>query len=285
MALLKYDINQYNEKQLALHTLRMRKSANRIGVLFRSYVGEVVQNYKALGVPMFPAEFNENLEKLLIKEYGRTADVFSNFHEEYLTLTPKFLREAQVRIEQILDDEFPAMAREQAALITAVTQAQLMRSVGRARLEDNIHHTQEARLIQSELTARIGPRALVIAATETTRVSELTKKTEMEQVVSSLTSDEVSEVYSDELNEDEMNTVVAVGAGAALSGDILSIRRTWNAVFDNRTRVGHAAASGQTISGPNASFIVAGEDLEYPGDKRGSAGNVVNCRCFLVYDT
>lgn len=285
MALLKYDINDYNEKQLALHTLRMRKSANRIGVLFRSYVGEVVQNYKALGVPMFPAEFNENLEKLLIKEYGRTADVFSNFHEEYLTLTPKFLREAQASIEQILDDEFPSMAREQAALIASVTQTQLMRSVEKARVEDNIHHTQEARLIQSELTARIGPRALVIASTETTRISELSKKTELNQVVSNLTKEEVKEVYVDELSDEDMGTVEAMGAGAALSAGILLVSRTWNAQFDNRTRLAHAAADGQQITGPNEYFNVGGERLSYPGDKSGSAGNVINCRCFLVYDT
>jgi hypothetical protein len=30
-------------------------------------------------------------------------------------------------------------------------------------------------------------------------------------------------------------------------------------------------------------FIVSGEELMYPGDPSGSAGNVINCRCAIGY--
>ncbi len=32
-------------------------------------------------------------------------------------------------------------------------------------------------------------------------------------------------------------------------------------------------------------FDVSGEKLDYPGDPKGSAGNVINCRCVLTYNT
>jgi hypothetical protein len=31
-------------------------------------------------------------------------------------------------------------------------------------------------------------------------------------------------------------------------------------------------------------FDVGGEKLKYPGDPRGSAGNVIQCRCAVVYE-
>lgn len=48
-----------------------------------------------------------------------------------------------------------------------------------------------------------------------------------------------------------------------------------------RTRPAHAAADGQKrpIGIP---FLVGGEELFFPGDPRGSAGNVINCRCAIV---
>jgi len=32
-------------------------------------------------------------------------------------------------------------------------------------------------------------------------------------------------------------------------------------------------------------FDVDGEDLQYPGDPAGSAGNTINCLCSMTYET
>lgn len=56
--------------------------------------------------------------------------------------------------------------------------------------------------------------------------------------------------------------------------------KTWVAVGDNRTRPAHKHADGQTVP-IDEPFIVDGEKLMYPGDKNGSAGNVINCRCTM----
>lgn len=65
-------------------------------------------------------------------------------------------------------------------------------------------------------------------------------------------------------------------AAARLSG--AGEWKTWLATADARTRDWHSAASGQTRR-LNDTFTVKGEEMDYPGDPRGSAENVINCRC------
>jgi SPP1 gp7 family putative phage head morphogenesis protein len=57
--------------------------------------------------------------------------------------------------------------------------------------------------------------------------------------------------------------------------------KEWLAALDERTRHTHAEADGQ-IKELGESFLVGGENLEYPGDPSGSAGNIVNCRCTII---
>jgi hypothetical protein len=62
------------------------------------------------------------------------------------------------------------------------------------------------------------------------------------------------------------------------------IEKRWVATGDNRTRSGHLAAHGQSVP-VDGFFLVARvkgerkEELRFPKDPRGSAGNVINCRC------
>ena len=57
--------------------------------------------------------------------------------------------------------------------------------------------------------------------------------------------------------------------------------KRWVTMHDDRVREGHALADGQEVP-LGSPFVVDGEYLQYPGDPRGSAGNVVNCRCVVV---
>jgi uncharacterized protein with gpF-like domain len=55
----------------------------------------------------------------------------------------------------------------------------------------------------------------------------------------------------------------------------------WLSAHDNRTRLDHREADGQVVI-VGTPFLVGGEQLLYPGDPKGSAGNVINCRCCTV---
>lgn len=62
----------------------------------------------------------------------------------------------------------------------------------------------------------------------------------------------------------------------------VEVEKVWYSVGDNRVRPAHSEAHGQQqpIEEP---YRVDGEALRYPRDPAGSAGNVVNCRCYESY--
>ena len=74
----------------------------------------------------------------------------------------------------------------------------------------------------------------------------------------------------------------------------VEMRRVWVSSQGERTRsiadgamFDHLGADGQTV-GMNQPFVIEGirgdEELRYPGDPQGSAGNIINCRCCVVFE-
>ena len=59
------------------------------------------------------------------------------------------------------------------------------------------------------------------------------------------------------------------------------LQKEWSTSLDGRERDSHARADGQTVPF-NQPFIVQGEELKEPGDRNGSASNIVNCRCAAI---
>lgn len=62
----------------------------------------------------------------------------------------------------------------------------------------------------------------------------------------------------------------------------LELKKMWIATPDERTRQAHWDADGGETE-LNGKFIVDGEQMDYPGDVNGSAGNVINCRCAVSF--
>ena len=65
----------------------------------------------------------------------------------------------------------------------------------------------------------------------------------------------------------------------------LVLDKVWISVQDNRTRIrpyDHLDMNGvkQNLEIP---FFVGGENIQYPGDIKASAGNVINCRCTVSF--
>ena len=64
--------------------------------------------------------------------------------------------------------------------------------------------------------------------------------------------------------------------------------KKWISVQDARTRrpphsiYDHLDINGQVVD-EFSPFFVGGENIEFPGDPKAKAGNVVNCRCKIVY--
>lgn len=77
----------------------------------------------------------------------------------------------------------------------------------------------------------------------------------------------------------ELNRAINFGGTLARDKFEYKTQKRWIAVHDNRTRHAHREADGQTVNDEDA-FNVGGEQLDFPGDPNGSAGNTIHCRCF-----
>lgn len=113
-----------------------------------------------------------------------------------------------------------------------------------------------------------------------------------------LSNDEISKLitdkFRDQLSESRTIRIVRTETHNALmfanltSTQILDrdlnlgLVKEWVAVEDDRTREDHQIADGQTVP-LNELFTVGPDRMERPGDPTASAGNVINCRCALVF--
>jgi len=84
----------------------------------------------------------------------------------------------------------------------------------------------------------------------------------------------------------ETHTAANFGAQQAAELTGLKMMREWVSAEDDRTReteeADHVEANGQIVK-MKQPFTISGEQLMFPGDPAGSAVNVINCRCALVF--
>jgi hypothetical protein len=73
------------------------------------------------------------------------------------------------------------------------------------------------------------------------------------------------------------------GASKVSRDDGVTMLKKWMPVHDERTRINHAAMSSVPPIPLSADFTVGGEKMSRPGDPRGSASNVIHCRCVLAF--
>jgi hypothetical protein len=82
----------------------------------------------------------------------------------------------------------------------------------------------------------------------------------------------------------EMHMASNFATEEAVKATGLKVTKEWVAFIDDRTRGQHIRANGQ-MRQQHEDFLVGGEHLAYPGDPRGSAWNVINCRCVVIHHT
>lgn len=86
----------------------------------------------------------------------------------------------------------------------------------------------------------------------------------------------------------ETTTATNLATVLAAENSEYELQKTWISAQDNRTRrppkspFDHLDMNGVTVDAERP-FFVGGEELEYPGDPKGQAGNIINCRCKVVF--
>ena len=84
----------------------------------------------------------------------------------------------------------------------------------------------------------------------------------------------------------EIHSASQAGSLAAAQSSEQVIMKEWIDVGDDRVRDGDNEDFNHRNVEPvpkNQPFNVDGEELMHPGDPRGSAGNIINCRCAMTY--
>ena len=107
---------------------------------------------------------------------------------------------------------------------------------------------------------------------------------------------ELASELEDELKVSDLKTrrkvsVVARTEALTISSEVRDFvakknevsKKTWRTSIDGRERPQHAAANGQKKN-KDENFKVGGESLQFPRDRKASAGNRINCRCIVLYD-
>lgn len=86
----------------------------------------------------------------------------------------------------------------------------------------------------------------------------------------------------------ETTTATNYATTLAAENSEYELEKTWISVQDNRTRrppksiYDHLDMNGVTVD-MYQPFFTSGENIQYPGDPNAKAGNVINCRCKVVY--
>jgi len=98
-----------------------------------------------------------------------------------------------------------------------------------------------------------------------------------------------SRVRAARIARTETHTASVNAVNEATKSTGMEFEREWVAAIDDRTRgagakdqFSHIKANGEKV-GMEQPFLATGEALMFPGDPKGSPGNVVNCRCVLLY--
>lgn len=81
----------------------------------------------------------------------------------------------------------------------------------------------------------------------------------------------------------ETHTAASAGMDLQAQATGLDLTRVWQATEDERTRPSHAEADQQKRK-MGEPFLVGGAHLSYPGDPSGPPGEIINCRCVLLYE-
>lgn len=76
------------------------------------------------------------------------------------------------------------------------------------------------------------------------------------------------------------NFATSAAATTIFPGD--QLQKEWIASFDDKVRDTHSAADGQIVD-QNATFLVGGSQMMFPGDPSAPASEVINCRCSIAH--
>lgn len=234
---------------------------------------EILRNftnvYSRTGIIPPTRQFDEALAAILSNHYAAVQSAFTGTIADDMPPGAALTNTEKAAITAALVAYFKRMSDQRSRLINRTTDDNLQNAL-RMTIDEQPQDKPPLSRIETAFIAVgvahrvLSSRAQSSAVTETQLAAESTKATEAEVLFGM----NPSVAGGDNIREDDQPT------------------KTWESVGDDHVREAHLEADGQEvpISEP---FIVDGESLMFPGDTNlgASAGNVINCRCGVSYNT
>lgn len=243
--------------------LKLERQFNiKLRKLFRSMADDVALDYAATGEALDADEFEPEFRALILEQYRRVGKAFKKTQREKKAIDDemgKQLRDYSLKQSIFSADAITKTNREKIdrAIKQALANLMLLEEADEdlgfvisAPSSERVAAEARRLLIASGVS-----RSELIAITETQKMAEFTKFTEIDVL--------------------QRNDVFKSG----------QITKTWVNMGDDRVRPTHVEAGGQTVDA-NAPFIVGGSQMMIPADDSMGAPLVetIRCRCSAIYE-
>lgn len=229
-------------------------------------IKRAINHYEKVGqLPDYEEQLihTNDIKKSLDKLYRQTANIsakrqFNNFRSIFKSIDESYIdnliikeisqSDAQTIFDELATKWIAQNGLKQSRLISNTTIDQL-REIVQAGMLEGFSNAEIISLMQQASDSLSTRRSKTITITETHNAA-------------TFASLESTKIMNDEFD--------------------LKLKKEWVTAEDERVRSSHRQADGQLV-GIDKNFLVNGEYLSRPGDPNGSAGNVINCRCVVVY--
>lgn len=255
--LKRYRKKRFNARQEVTRQLRLRNNLEKDtftklrGVINRNVRIES-ENYANSGrfanirfIRNLNNDINELMYEQLIKVFRETINLNIETYDEGIKNLEFISFNKPLSFQSNYDRYFSTRS----PLYTNIAQSTAMRVDLFLSDNQNLSLADQAKGLRGNMYGFSRTRAMRIARTET-------------HSASSFASDQYNDKVSKELG--------------------IPMKKRWVSVGDARTRLSHANANGQ-IRDMEEDFEINGALMKHPGDPKGGAKNVVNCRCVVVY--
>ena len=250
-------INARNEarQQLVLRNNLEKRFYTRLNTLFRKFVRVQLHLYKEYGIyepDIAVQSLNEDLVPLMISHYRRVFRVIYKHNEDKYYKDKKAVNEIDVfgrshDFEALIENYFKT--KQLILLGISMRMATKIKTFIETARADGLTLQQIAKQTSEKFLPLSRSRAALIARTETHNAASY-----------------ANHAY---------HKTVEVELG-------VKMKKKWVATNDARTGSTHSSANGKEVD-MNENFIVGGTQMEYAGDSKGGARNVINCRCITIY--
>jgi len=245
---------QESRKQLVLRNNLEKAIAPKINTAFRQFVKSASNEYETfqeLNADQLKIQLNAKLEVILHKHYEKIFKVIFSNNEEFYQRTMKandvFVFGRSFDFERLIQ----AYIRSRNPFFTGMSEklsSEIQNIIFTGRLDD---------LTLDQISRQITKKGYKISR----RRANLIARTETHNAASYANNE-----YHKKVRQD-------LGT---------SMKKQWVATNDGRTRSAHSSANGQQVD-MDEDFTIGGVPMEYAGDPKGGARNVVNCRCIIIY--